>query len=92
MDSSLFKYDYYRYYGNYKCSFIKGLFRIMPVELLFLKAFRKAQYYRSSKRYFLQYVYWELKKRRIAARTHIQIPTATRIGKGFLLVILEGLL
>lgn len=83
MGYSMFKYDYYRYYGTYKFSFIKWLFRMMPVELMFLRAFRKAQYYKRSKKYFLQYVYWELKKRRIAARSHIQIPTDTRIGKGF---------
>ena len=32
MGYSMFKYDYYRYYGTYKFSFIKWLFRMMPVE------------------------------------------------------------
>ena len=83
MDYSLFKYDYYRYYGDYKCSFLKRLLKKSPVELMFLRAFRKAQYYRGKKRYLLQYLYWELKKRRLSAKTHIQIPTVTKIGKGF---------
>lgn len=83
MDCSLFRYDYYRYYGSYECGFLKRLFKRMPVELRFLRAFRKAQYYRGKKRFLLHFAYWELKKRRVAARTHIQIPTVTSIGRGF---------
>ena len=83
MDCYLFKYDYYRYFGNYKCGFINRVLMRIPPELQFLRAFRKAQYYRGKKIFMLQYLYWELKMRRIATKTHIQIPTVTKIGKGF---------
>ena len=83
MGDSLFKYDYYRYFGNCKSNFFRRIFMHYPVELMFLRAFRKAQYYRGKKRFLLQYLYWELKKRRLSTKTHIQIPTVTQIGKGF---------
>ena len=83
MGDSLFKYDYYRYFGNRKSNFFRRIFMHYPVELMFLRAFRKAQYYRGKKRFLLQYLYWELKKRRLSTKTHIQIPTVTQIGKGF---------
>ena len=82
MKRSLFAYDYYRYYGNDRYSILKRLFLGLPIELRFLRAFRMAQYYRNRKMCILQYLYWELKKRRLAVKTHIQIPTITRIGKG----------
>lgn len=79
----LFGYDFYRYYGSVKPNIFKRLFLSMPVELQFLKAFRKAQYYSGRKKiYFPLFLYWELKKRRLSVKTHIQIPTVTKIGKG----------
>ena len=68
MGDSLFKYDYYRYFGNRKSNFFRRIFMHYPVELMFLRAFRKAQYYRGKKRFLLQYLYWELKKRRLIYR------------------------
>ena len=51
------------------------------MELRFLKAFRKAQYYRD-KKFSPLYLFWELRKRFLSQSTHIQIPTVTSIGPG----------
>ena len=83
MSDYIFRYDYYRYYGDSKRSFLKRLFVPLPIELQFIKAFRKAQYYKGKKRFLPLYLYWELKKRRLSIKTHIQIPTVTKVGRGF---------
>lgn len=74
----LFPKDFYRYYGG-KCGTLNKLF--VPIEVKFIKALRKAQYYRENGNRFL-YWYWELKKRRLSTKTHIQIPTVASIGPG----------
>ena len=80
MKESLYSLDYYRYYGYTKRNLFKEMF--LPMELRFLKAFRKAQYYRNKKCFFLLYLFWESKKRILSRRTHLQIPTVTSIGPG----------
>lgn len=82
MEESLFCYDYYRYYGGAERSLLKKLLLPLPVELQFLRAFRKAQYYRGKKWCQPLFWYWELKKRRLSSKTHIQIPTVVKVGKG----------
>ncbi len=78
MTEYLFPKDEYRYFGG--CKTLKH--KLMPPdEIRFIKAFRKAQYY--SQRNKLLYILWEMRKRKIARRTHIQIPTCTKIGAGF---------
>ena len=74
----LFPKDLYRYSGESKRRF-KDFF--VPIEVKFIKALRKAQYYREQGNRFL-YWYWELKKRRMSTKTHIQIPTVASIGPG----------
>ncbi len=78
MTEYLFPQDEYRYFGG--CKTLKQKLT-PPEELKFIKAFRKAQYY--SKRNKLLYLLWEVRKRRISRRTHIQISTVTQIGAGF---------
>ena len=77
----LFHYDYFRYYGTFKCS-LKRMLLPLPIELKFLKALRKAHYYKGRRMCLLQYLYCELKKRRLSVKTQIQIPTIAKIGKG----------
>ena len=82
MEKSLFCYDCYRYYGGAERSLLKRLLLPLPCELQFLRAFRKAQYYRGKKWSLPLYWYWELKKRRLSFKTHIQIPTVAKVGRG----------
>lgn len=83
MSESMFRYDFYRYYGGAKRSLLKRLLLPHPLELQYIRSYRKAQYYKRRKFFFFLYLYWELKRRRLSAKTHIQIPTDTKIGKGF---------
>lgn len=79
MAEYLFPQDEYRFVGGGKT--LK--YRLLPKqrELQFIKAFRKAQYYKCSNK--LLWLWWELRVRRISKKTHIQIPTSTKIGAGF---------
>ncbi len=78
MAEYLFPQDEFRYYAG--CKTLKQRL-FVPEEVKFIKAFRKAQYY--FQRNKLLYFFWAMRKRRIARVTHIQIPTATKIGAGF---------
>ena len=80
MKKCLYPLDHYRYYGSTRRNLLKRIF--MPVELRFIMAFRKAQYYRDKKFYCPLYLFWELRKRFLSQKTHIQIPTVTSIGPG----------
>lgn len=79
MSEYLFPQDLYRYFGG---GYMSLKDRLLPLdEVKFIKAFRKAQYYKSKNK--LLWVLWEIRKRRLSRRTHIQIPTSTKIGAGF---------
>ena len=76
---NLFKYDLYRYYGNYgdKINFVKKLF--FPRGLKYLKVFRK--YQSSTNKIKKNYYKFILKMK--SKKTFIQIHSSTIIGKGF---------
>ena len=71
-----YKYDIFRYYGNYKENIKQKLFR--PIELKYIILLRK---YQNSK-IKLTKIYYKIKLRRLSNKTHIQIPGDTKIGKG----------
>ena len=77
MKTSSFTYDLFRYYGKRGESLKNRLSR--PLEIKYLRTFRKVQ--ESSNR--LAKLYYKLKLRRLSAKSQIQIPSATKIGKGF---------
>ncbi len=79
MTEYLYPKDEYRYYGGGKL--LKHMMLPAPDELRFIKAFRKSQYYYNRNK--LLWLWWELRKRKISRRTHIQIQTSTKIGAGF---------
>ena len=70
-----FDKDVFRYYGA-KESLKQRLFR--PMELRYIRAFRKYQ----STKGFLR-IYYKLRLRSLSKKTHIQIPPSTKIGEGF---------
>lgn len=73
----LFKYDLYRYYGEYKkISLLKRF--LLPNGLKYLKVFRKSQ---SCSKIMKKYYTYRLIK--LSKKTFIQIPVSTKIGKGF---------
>ncbi|MBR2638189.1 MAG: serine acetyltransferase [Bacteroidaceae bacterium] len=80
MSECLYTKDLFRYYGNKKIGLFKSFF--IPIELRFIKAFRMAQYYRNKKFCKILYWFWELRKRQLSLKTHIQIPTVATIGPG----------
>ncbi len=69
------KNDIYRFFEKYTLK--KRLFK--PLELKYIITFRKAQ---ASKNIFTK-CFYRLKLRRLSAKTLIQIPHCTKIGKGF---------
>lgn len=71
---STFKKDLYRYYGG-KETFKQRLFR--PLEIKYIKAFRKCKESRS----FLK-AYYIFQLKRLRSKTQIQIPYHTEIGEG----------
>ena len=76
MKDNLFIYDLYRY-GRKNETILQRLNR--PKEIQFLRIFRKRQ----SANNKLSRIYYGLKLRRITAKTQIQIPASTKIGRGF---------
>lgn len=76
MKRSAFKDDLFRYYGEQGESLRSRIFR--PVEIQYLYAFRK---YQESSNSFTR-TYYKIKLRRLTRKSHIQIPEATKIGKG----------
>lgn len=77
MSSDVFKKDLYRFYGTEKETVKQRLLR--PQELQYLYYLRKLS---SGRPGILKY-YYKLRLRQLSARTHIQIPTDTKIGEGF---------
>ena len=77
MKNEVFRKDLYRYYGDKGESFKNRLFR--PLELKYICTFRKAQ----AASNFLTRVHYRMKLRRLSLKSHIQIPSSTKIGEGF---------
>lgn len=75
--TSVFQKDLYRYYGDRKETLRERLFR--PIELRYIKVLRRAQ---ASSNPFCR-AYYKLRLRRLAEKSHIQIPVSTQIGEGF---------
>ncbi len=73
----MFNYDLYRYYGEHKESFLQRLFR--PAELRFLYWKRKYELSRN----LITRFFCIVRMRWISAKTQIQIPKNTKIGRGF---------
>lgn len=64
--------DMYRYYD--KIPFIK------PIQIKYIRVFRKASCYPSKS---ILGIYYRLRLKHLSEKTGIQIPTRTKIGKGF---------
>ena len=64
--------DMYRYYD--KIPFVK------PIQIKYIRVFRKASCYPSKS---ILGIYYRLKLKHLSEKTGIQIPTRTKIGKGF---------
>ena len=71
------KADMYRYFGESKIPLKTKLF--MPLEIKYLIAFRKTQFCTNK----IIKLFYKLKLRRLSHKTMIQIPSSTKIGKGF---------
>ena len=72
-----YKYDVYRYYGRYNEKLKEKIWR--PVGLRYIKLFRKA----NSSSNFIIKSYYRFKLNRFSSKTNIQIPSHTKIGRGF---------
>ena len=68
----LLQADMYRYYD--KIPFVK------PIQIKYIRVFRKASCYPSKS---ILGIYYRLKLKHLSEKTGIQIPTRTKIGKGF---------
>ena len=72
-----YKYDIYRYYGRYKESIIERIKR--PIGLKYTILFRK---YNSTHNSLIRF-YYKCRLHSLQKKSFIQIPTTTKIGKGF---------
>ena len=72
-----YKYDIYRYYGKYEESLRQRIVR--PKELKFIITFRNLNNCNN----IIARCFYSFKLRRLRAKTFIQIPPNTKIGKGF---------
>ena len=75
--NNIFKKDLYRYYGENGEPILKKIFR--PLEVKFIKAFRKA----NTCRFLPLKLFYMVRLMSISNRTQIQIPARTKIGEGF---------
>lgn len=72
-----YKYDIFRYYGNYKEPIIKKFLK--PLNLKYIILFRKCQ---NTSNKILKF-YYRYRLYKLSNKTFIQIPPNTEIGKGF---------